>query len=280
MSNLTNYNKDGLELVIDTQTGEAFASIRATARIVDKNKSSIHDYVNGKLQGVRQMTLKNAEVQTPGGIQGVRLLSEEQIVEVVTKYKPELLAKFAKLGVRVFLHQLAGYEVKSTAIEVKPKTAIELAKENIEMAKQQLFLLEEIERQKLQLEAAKEAVEFVETIQASSTTISMGEMAKIIGTGRTRFFNKLRDMKVLMIGSTIPYQSYIEQGYFEVTENISGFPCARVTTSGQAWLVKAINRFDTKQEKLALAAKATEAVVDDIDWDRPETYEHLVKLVF
>ncbi len=44
------------------------------------------------------MTLKNAEVQTPGGIQGVRLLSEEQIVEVVTKYKPELLAKFAKLG--------------------------------------------------------------------------------------------------------------------------------------------------------------------------------------
>ncbi len=243
--------------------------------MIDKNKSSIHDYVNGKLQGVRQMTLKNAEVQTPGGIQGVRLLSEEQIVEVVTKYKPELLAKFAKLGVRVFLHQLAGYEVKSTAVEVKPKTAIELAKENIEMAKQQLFLLEEIERQKLQLEAAKEAVEFVETIQASSTTISMGEMAKIIGTGRTRFFNKLRDMKVLMLRSTIPYQSYIEQGYFEVTENSSGFPCARVTTSGQAWLVKAINRFDTKQEKLALAAKATEAVVDDIDWDRPETYEHL-----
>ncbi len=66
--------------------------------MTDKNKSSIHDYVNGKLQGVGQMTLKNAEVQTPGGIQGVRLLSEEQIVEVVTKYKPELLAKFAKLG--------------------------------------------------------------------------------------------------------------------------------------------------------------------------------------
>ncbi len=103
----------------------------------------------------------------------------------------------------------------------------------------------------------------------------MGEMAKIIGTGRTRFFNKLRDMKVLMLRSTIPYQSYIEQGYFEVTENSDGYPCARVTTSGQAWLVKAINRFDTKQEKLALAAKATEAVVDDIDWDRPETYEHL-----
>ncbi len=66
--------------------------------MIDKDKSSISRYVNGGLETVAPMTLKNAEVQTPGGIQGVALLSEEQIVEVVTKYKPELLAKFAKLG--------------------------------------------------------------------------------------------------------------------------------------------------------------------------------------
>ncbi len=112
MSNLTNYNKDGLELVIDTQTGEAFATIRATARMVDKGESTLRDYLTA-----RNLETKSAEVLTTTGLKTARLLSEEQIVEVVTKYKPELLAKFAKLGVRVFLHQLAGYEVKSTAIE-------------------------------------------------------------------------------------------------------------------------------------------------------------------
>ncbi len=126
MSDLVNYNKDGLELVIDTQTGEAFASISATARMVDKGESTIRAYLASQ-----NLETKSAEVQTPGGIQGAQLLSEEQIVQVVTKYKPELLAKFAKLGVRVFLHQLAGYEVKSTAIEVKSVdqlTDLELSK--------------------------------------------------------------------------------------------------------------------------------------------------------
>ncbi len=66
--------------------------------MIDKNKSSIHDYVNGKLETVRQMTLKSAEIHTTTGLKTVGLLSEEQIVQVVTKYKPELLAKFAKLG--------------------------------------------------------------------------------------------------------------------------------------------------------------------------------------
>ncbi len=67
--------------------------------MIDKDKSSISRYVNGELQGVVQMTLKSAEIHTTTGLKTVGLLSEEQIVEVVTKYKPELLAKFAKLEV-------------------------------------------------------------------------------------------------------------------------------------------------------------------------------------
>jgi hypothetical protein len=115
--NLVPYTNDGLELVIDTQTGESFASISAVARLTDKSKQSVSDYVNGELKGVRQMTLKNAEIQTPGGLQGVKLLNENQILEVVSKYNPSLLIKFAQCGLRVFLHQLAGFEVNSTAVE-------------------------------------------------------------------------------------------------------------------------------------------------------------------
>ncbi len=67
--------------------------------MIDKDKSSISRYVTGGLKTVSGMTLKSAEIHTTTGLKTVSLLSEEQIVEVVTKYKPELLAKFAKLEV-------------------------------------------------------------------------------------------------------------------------------------------------------------------------------------
>jgi hypothetical protein len=118
--NLVPFKKDGLELVINTETGEAFASIKAVARMTDKENSTISRYVNGGLQGGAQMTLLSAEINTAGGLQGGALLNESQILEVVSRYKPELLIKFAQMGLRMFLHQLAGYEVTSTAVS-KPE---------------------------------------------------------------------------------------------------------------------------------------------------------------
>jgi hypothetical protein len=151
MSNLTRYDNNGLELVINTVTGEAFASISAVARMTDKNKSTISRYVNGTLETVAQMALLEAEVNTADGLRSVALLNENQILEVVTRYKPELLAEFAKLGLRMVLHQLAGYEVKSNAVGENPKqlTRVEEAKrylkmcEELELAEAQVKLLEQ-----------------------------------------------------------------------------------------------------------------------------------------
>lgn len=112
MTNLTRFEQDGLELVIDTQTGEAFASIRAVARMCDRNESSIRTFT-----GARNLELKSAEILTPGGLQGARLLTEDQILDIIAVYKPELVKAFAKLGLRASLHQLAGYTVTTTAIQ-------------------------------------------------------------------------------------------------------------------------------------------------------------------
>jgi hypothetical protein len=103
-------NNEGLEIVIDTNNGETFASISAVARMTDKPSKTIHKYVNGGLKGVTQMTLKTAEIQTPGGLQGVTLLNEDQMLEVICKYNPELLMKFAQVTLRMYLHQEAGYK--------------------------------------------------------------------------------------------------------------------------------------------------------------------------
>jgi hypothetical protein len=117
MTNLTPFNNDGLELVIDTTTGESFASISAVARMTDKSKQSISRYVKGGIRSVTQMSLKTAEIQTPIGLRSVTLLNEAQIAQVIKHYKPELLKRADELAVRVFLHGLAGYKFTSDAVE-------------------------------------------------------------------------------------------------------------------------------------------------------------------
>jgi hypothetical protein len=130
---LQNYKKDGLELVIDLETGETFASIHAVSRMTDKNESTIRSYVKSTLEAAREVTLLEVEINTPGGLQGARLFNEYQILEVVARYKPDLLIKFAQAGLRVFLHQLAGYQVNSTAV-VQPDTQLTNRQISLELA--------------------------------------------------------------------------------------------------------------------------------------------------
>jgi phage antirepressor YoqD-like protein len=132
-------------------------------------------------------------------------------------------------------------------------TALEIGK---------MFVAAETERLRLaaELEAAQPAIEFTKAIEASSNTVSMGEMAKMLGIGRSTFFGKLRQMKVIQQNDTLPYQQHLDSGYFEVTENTAGYPCARVTGTGQTWLQKKIAKFEVTQAKKEVAIEAIETV--------------------
>ncbi len=107
------YTKNGLELVINTKTGECFASISATARMIDKEPSVVLRYANKQLHSVAWQQLLSAEIPTAAGLRSVALLNENQILEVVAKYKPDLLMQCVKAGLRIFLHGLAGYKYKA-----------------------------------------------------------------------------------------------------------------------------------------------------------------------
>jgi hypothetical protein len=222
--NLVPYTKDGLELVIDTKTGESFASISAVARMTDKDKQSISRYVNGGLQSVTQMTLKTAEIQTPIGIRSVTLLNEKQILEVVSKYNPTLLMKFAQCGLRVFLHQLAGFEVNSTAVEpITPKTRRELAEENLKLSEKTLKLIIELEEKEALIASLEEDVERqAEVIDELFDYSSIIRIAKYNGVPETTF-----NWRVLKIAST------------NLQAEIKKVPCPRFETknlySHDAW---------------------------------------------
>jgi anti-repressor protein len=71
---------------------------------------------------------------------------------------------------------------------------------------------------------------------------SMIEVAKLVGLGRNRLFEKLRQNKVLM-SSNLPYESYVERKYFTVRESVIDKPNYHgikrktfVTTKGVDWI--------------------------------------------
>ena len=99
---------------------------------------------------------------------------------------------------------------------------------------------EKIERLESQITKDAPKVALAEAISFSDTSVSMNEYAKMIDTGRTRLFIQLRECGVVMQNSTLPYQRWIEAGYFEVSQEILGngklIPFALVTGKGQIWL--------------------------------------------
>lgn len=140
---LERFDHNNIELIIDTQTGESYASISGYARMVGKHQSTI----SRRVQAMQGLVLKEAQIQTAGGLQGVALIPEDLICEWMPNDNPELDKRLRKLGVRSFLHKLAGFEISSTAVSTNQKfdnkkldlileTLIEIKQENLEMKNQ------------------------------------------------------------------------------------------------------------------------------------------------
>lgn len=78
---------------------------------------------------------------------------------------------------------------------------------------------EEKERLALENEEMKPKAEFYDTVTESSTTFEVGVVAKILnfGIGRNKLFKFLRNEGILN-PDNIPYQQYVDAGYFKVVE--------------------------------------------------------------
>jgi hypothetical protein len=121
------FDKDGIELIIDTVTGESFASINGYARMSGKDASTI----SRRLKGIATESSKTAEILTAQGLRTVVLIPESLIAEWLPKDNPTLTSQLMLLGVRVFMHKLAGYEISSTATknQSQPSKALMASRE-------------------------------------------------------------------------------------------------------------------------------------------------------
>lgn len=113
------------------------------------------------------------------------------------------------------------------------------------------------EKERLALQAAEQEaqlayqaprVAFANMVVAAGNTQPMGTVAKAVGMGRTTLFKFLREKGVIMKTSTLPYQEFIDRGYFIVREvptkrgddMIVNEPAARVTARGLEYIAKLV----------------------------------------
>jgi anti-repressor protein len=70
-----------------------------------------------------------------------------------------------------------------------------------------------------QLAIAAPKIEFFDAVADSKDAIEMGQVAKVLncGIGRNKLFDVLRQKQILM-NDNVPYQQYVDRGYFRVVE--------------------------------------------------------------
>ena len=79
---------------------------------------------------------------------------------------------------------------------------------------------EEAERLAIENNRMKPKADFYDAVASSKDVIDIGQVAKILavpGIGRNKLFTILKDRRILM-SSNVPYQKYIDKGYFKLIE--------------------------------------------------------------
>lgn len=180
-------NNDGLEFQVDTENGLAYCSISAAARMLGVDKGNLSKY----LKGVVNIEPISAEIQTAGGLQGVVLLSSEQVFKLALRYNLELAEKMGSAGANIYMLGLAGYR---TVIE-QPQPQRELAPQRDLIDYMQVIerfeylaqdpLIKSLVAQRLAEELGSKALPSIVDIQVI-VTVRAGELGysqKQIGTG-------------------------------------------------------------------------------------------------
>ena len=184
--------------------GYSNASKAVSTHVQSEDKTMIMmdlaDSQNGNVPAGKTRTAFINESGVYGLIFGSKLPSARKFKRWVTS---EVLPQIRRTGGYIPYKNLSEAEFVLKALEIQQATIAELRGE---------------------LEASKEDVDFARCVTASSDTIDMNTMAKLLQNdgydiGRNRLFEILRSNGILM-RDNMPYQRYVENGCFEVCEHV------------------------------------------------------------
>lgn len=151
---------------------------------------------------------------------GERFLTESGVYTLIMKSRKPEAVKFQKWITKVVLPSIrknGGYIQNQEVLTPEQILANAMVVAQKVIAEKELLL----QQKESIIQEQLPKVEFYDDVTGSSDTIDMGEVAKILnikGVGRNKLFDILRKKKVLM-GNNIPYQSYVDKGWFRLVES-------------------------------------------------------------
>nr|DAV24312.1 MAG TPA: repressor domain protein [Bacteriophage sp.] len=196
------------------------------------------------------------DILTNGGKQEFSFIPEGDVYRLIIKSKLPNAQKFESWVMDEVLPTIRKHGAYMT--EQTLEKALTSPDFLIQLATQ---LKQEQEARKLAeqtIEKQRPLVEFANKVSDSSNVIDMGRMAKLlkdekINIGRNRLFQWLRQKEILMTNN-IPYQRYIDAGYFQVKESTYETPFGTktqqttyVTGKGQLYITEKLRIESTKE---------------------------------
>ena len=208
--------------------------------------SNTRDAISRHCKGVVK-----SDIPTNSGIQNVSFIPEGDIYRLIVKSKLPSAERFETWVMDEVLPTIRkhGAYMTNDVIErtlTDPDYLIQLATALKEERQARLIAEQKIEEQ-------RPLVEFADKVSNSSNLIDMGKMAKLlkdenINIGRNRLFEWLRKKDILM-RNNIPYQRYIDGGYFQVKESTFETPYGTktqqttfVTGKGQIYITEKLRK--------------------------------------
>lgn len=190
------------------------------------------------------------QITTPSGIQTMKVINESGLYSLILGSKLPEAKRFKRWVTSEVLPALRKHGVYANA-----QTAEKLISDPDFLIRTFQALKEEREaRRQLELQNAqmKPKALFAEAVETSSTSILIGDMAKLlrqngVEVGQRRLFDWLRTNGWLMKtgeSRNMPTQKAMEKGYFEIRERTISNPdgsvritkTTKVTGKGQVWL--------------------------------------------
>lgn len=175
-------------------------------------------------------------LQTKGGAQNFTFINESELYFVLMRSRSAKAKPFRQWLTKEVLPSIR----KQGSYNVAQKPAIPQTYAEALLEAGRLAL----ENEKLQAQAIENAPKVLacDRLLDSSDSLDFMAFSKIIGIGRSKLFSTLRDMSILL-ANNIPYQRYIDRGYFKVVESTFNkgsktkiYSKTTITPKGQVWL--------------------------------------------
>lgn len=164
-----------------------------------------------------------AEMETPSGKQNMTIINESGVYALIFESKLPSAKKFKRWVTSEVLPQ-----IRKSGAYLTDKKAYDITHDKSSLIDLLQQAADQLKEKDVVIERMKPKALFADAVASSSTSILIGQLAKILTqngykTGQNRLFAKLREEGYLSSRKgkdwNMPQQRYVDQGLFEIKES-------------------------------------------------------------